>query len=90
MNNLEKMKRLYREWYNEKRKSLNGIVSKELIEKKLIEIANKYDYCLFERTDESIPQSIWLTFYNNHKETFLDAHVSERGFTDEESDHLDF
>ncbi len=65
------------------------VYSKDLIEKKLFEIANDNNYELAYRNDELGPNHIFLIFQNKKNLKFISAFANEKGFSDEEYDHID-
>lgn len=91
MKKLELMQRDFLEWFRKTENTINNkdIDFNSLIEKKLIEIANKNGYEFITRLDDSGPDHIFLIFQNKKNLKFISAYTNEEGFDDEELDHID-
>jgi len=88
---LELMQRQFKEWLKELK---SHSIKKErdlcdLIEKKLIEIANENGYEYIMRNDALGPDDTFLLFQNRKNLKFISAFANEEGFDDEELDRID-
>ena len=90
MKKLEQMQRAYIEWLRkaEKKNIKKDIDLKDLIEKKLIEIAIENDYELIDRNVLLGKDNIFLVFQNKNNQKFISAWVCEEGFDTEELENL--
>lgn len=88
---LELMQRQFKEWLKELK---SHSIKKErdlcdLIEKKLIEIANENGYEYIMRNDALGPGDTFLLFQNRKNLKFISAFANEEGFDDAELDRID-
>lgn len=90
MRKLELMQNEFIGWLSKKKKDIDkNEIEDDLIEKKLIEIANKNGYKLISRLDDAGSNHIFLIFQNKSNLKFISAYANEEGFDDEELDHID-
>jgi len=85
------MQNEFKEWlvtvenrFNKENSSYN-----ELIENKLMKIAKENDYEFVVKLDTAGPSHIFLIFQNKENSKFISAYANEKGFDDEELDHID-
>ena len=88
MENLELMKNSFEKWLTDLKKLENNTELYELIEKKLIEIANEYNFYLYHRNDILGEGNVVLSFFNRDIQKFLTAWANEKGFSSKLCDDL--
>ena len=84
------MQKEFIEWLRNTENIINNneIDFNSLIEKRLIEIANKNGYEYVMKFDDLGPNKILLIFQNKKNLKFISAFINEKGFSDEELDHI--
>lgn len=90
MKKLELMQNEFIEWLRETENTINikEIDFNSLIEKRLIEIAKKNGYEYVMKFDDLGPDKFLLIFRNKRNLKFISAFTNEKGFSDEELDHI--
>ena len=85
------MQEEFKEWLKKTEKIIDkhNVELKDLIKKKLIEIANENGYEFITKLDAAGPDHIFLIFQNKSNLKFISAYANEEGFDDEELDHID-
>ena len=90
MKRLELMQNKFIEWLRKTENTINHnkIDFNSLIEKRLIDIANENGYEYVMKFEDLGPNKILLIFRSKTNLKFISAFTNEKGFNDEELDHI--
>ncbi len=90
MKKLELMQKVFMEWLRKTENTINHnkIDFNSLIEKRLIDIANENGYEYVMKFEDLGTNKILLIFRNKTNLKFISAFTNEKGFSDEELDHI--
>jgi len=85
------MQNEYKEWLNELENKFNkeNASYNDLIQSKLIKIAKENEYEYIMNFNSPDPSRILLIFQNKENSKFIYAYANEKGFVNEEFDHID-
>ncbi len=92
MKELVEMQLKFKKWLKNKENQANKkemFLDYDLIERKIIQIAEDYDYRLVYRNDLLGRENIFLVFLNRKNSISIAANANEKGFRQEVLDSID-